>query len=137
MNAITSDILQGYYTRIRETLSTEPVLREELSRLGVASIRAEYDGVGDSGQIEELTFLDNLDPPQPLKVNDETEEKVKALLYALIESRHSGWENNDGAFGNFCWDLVDGAITHKHSERFLDHETSFYEGFEQDDGAMP
>lgn len=135
MDTQLSIVLQGYYARERQTLATRPAVRAELLQLGVARITAEYDGVGDSGQIEEIRFLSNADPAQAIDIDEPIRDRVEALLYALLNLRHSGWENNDGAFGTFRWDLANQTLAHEHHQRYTDHETSLYEGFEPPDGS--
>lgn len=136
MNTSHSTVLQDYYARERETLKTEPTVRDELRRLGVTGIQADYDGVGDSGQIENISYLDGSNPPTPVTVSDATNQRVEALLYALLELRHGGWENNDGAFGSFRWNLDDGTIEHEHNLRYTEHETSVHEGFTDGTGDV-
>lgn len=129
--------LQSYYALERETLATEPAVRAELRALGVASVHAEYDGVGDSGQIDQIGYLHGSDPAQSITVGEQTHARVEALLYALLELRHGGWENNDGASGTFSWDLVEGTLNHEHQQRYTDCETSTHEGFGVDAGELP
>ncbi len=128
--------LEHYYARERETLTTEPAVRAELRQLGVARVQAEYDGVGDSGQIEQVSYLDHSDPAQAVTVDEPVSERVEALLYALLNLRHGGWENNDGACGSFSWNLVDGTIEHEHHQRYTETNTSTHEGFEVDAGEL-
>ncbi len=137
MNTHISSMLQDYYARERETLTTEPAIRAELLQLGVAHVHAEYDGVGDSGQIEQISYLDGSDPAQAITVGEPTNERVEALLYALLNLRHGGWENNDGASGSFRWELVDGTIEHEHHQRYNESDTSVHEGFEVNGGGLP
>lgn len=133
MNTPLFSPLEAYYARERETLATQPAVRAELLQLGVVSVIAEYDGVGDSGQIEQIRYLDGADPANAISVDEQTNERVEALLYALLNLRHGGWENNDGAYGSFNWDLASETIAHEHNQRYTDHETSLHEGFISDD----
>tara|TARA_R110001599_G_scaffold140731_2_gene320945 strand:- start:16516 stop:16851 length:336 start_codon:yes stop_codon:yes gene_type:complete len=68
---------------------------------GVATVRADFDGQGDSGEIHEITFHDVND--------DEIDEDLKSAdledyIYDLIESAvndaHGDWVNNDGGYGH-------------------------------------
>jgi len=137
MNTSTSSTILDYYARERETLATEPAVREELQALGVSFVHAEYDGVGDSGQIDEIRYSDGSDPGQSVKVAAPTHDRVEALLYALLALRYDGWENNDGGFGAFHWNLVEGTIEHQHSQRYTDHVTSVHQGFGAGQGEAP
>jgi len=129
MNTTNSTALQDYYAQEREALATEASVRAELRQLGVARVLVDYDGVGDSGQIEQFRYLDDSDDGQDIAVDESTNERVEALLYALLELRHGGWENDDGAYGSFCWNLVDGTLAHEHNQRYTDHHCSIHMGF--------
>lgn len=136
MNASPSTALSDYYARERETLASESVIRSELRTLGVVTVEAQYDGIGDSGQIDEIKYLDGSNPAQSISVGDETHERVETLLYALLSLRHSGWENDDGAYGSFSWDLEEELLEHVHHQRFTDCDTSVHHGFEFSTGAF-
>lgn len=129
MNTYSSPLLQDYYTREREVLKTEATLRASLLALGVSNIYADYDGVGDSGQIDTISYADAADRTLTTPVDTQTQQQVENLLYALLTLRHDGWENNDGGFGTFRWNLVTGALEHEHSDRYTEYEHSFHEGF--------
>ena len=133
----SSPALEDYYADERKALATESAVCAELRALGVATVFAEYDGVGDSGQIDCISYRNDSDPAQLVSVGAEVGERVDALLYALLEMRHGGWEINDGAFGTFSWNLVGGTIEHEHCQRFTDFETSMHRGFVVDAGEAP
>ena len=61
---------------------------------GVATVRADFDGQGDSGEIHEITFFD---------VNyDEIDEDLKSadLIESAVNDAHGDWVNNDGGYGH-------------------------------------
>ena len=62
-------------------------------------------------------------------IDPELVTRVEQLLYDLLEVRHGGWENNDGAFGEFQWDVVTDALDHEHHARFTDYDVSTHRGF--------
>jgi hypothetical protein len=134
MEPITSNALKDYYAIEHEALAKEPAVRAELITLNVARVEAEYDGAGDSGQIEAISFRDASGAIVTEQVSEQTRGHVESLLYALLNLRHGGWENNDGAFGSFGWDLSDGSMDHVHHARYTDHDTSVHRGFETGSG---
>ena len=67
-------------------------------------------------------------PDELLAAAARGDEAAFAQFYDLLEARHPGWENNDGAFGEFRWDVVSGALAHVHHERFTDYDTTEHEG---------
>jgi hypothetical protein len=48
---------------------------------------------------------------------------VEALVYAFLAETHGGWENNEGAYGDFTFTVADRSIILDYNERI---ETSEY-----------
>jgi len=136
MNTSSSTALSDYYALEREALASESTIRGELRALGIVTVEAQYDGVGDSGQIDEIKYLDDSNPAQSISVGDETHQRVETLLYALLSLRHGGWENDDGGYGSFSWNLEEELLEHVHHQRFTDCDTSVHHGFEFNTGAF-
>jgi hypothetical protein len=105
-----------------------------LAETGIHKVTVEYDGGGDSGQIEDvaawnagderisfpsdrkITLLsENPDHPLP---EQSFEAAVETLAWDFLEQRHDGWENNDGAFGIFVFDVPGRLVTLEHNERY-------------------
>jgi hypothetical protein len=106
-----------------------PEAARQLKEAGVQVVHINYDGCGDSGQIESVTYLDAegkpLDPAGRVTI---TEDQLMDLFYDLTQARHPGWENNDGAFGEFEWNLTADTLHHSHSDRFTDYDTTEHDG---------
>ena len=49
-------------------------------------------------------------------------EAVETLAYDLLSDSHGGWENCDGAFGEFHFDAEAGTILLDYNERFTSSE---------------
>jgi hypothetical protein len=45
---------------------------------------------------------------------------VEDLCYGCLEQTHAGWENNDGAYGEFTFDIVERKITLDFNGRYTD-----------------
>jgi hypothetical protein len=106
-----------------------PDAARQLKEAGVAVVQLAYDGCGDSGQLESVTYVDAQGKPvNPTGQVAITEDQLMDLFYDLLETRHPGWENNDGAFGEFLWDLAADSLHHSHSSRFTDYDTEEQEG---------
>ena len=104
--------------------------------IGIASVVIRFDGCGDSGQIEEMeahdgqgvsltipaTLIEILDLPWDGEIARAQvmplDQSLEAYTYRLLGSSHPGWENNDGAFGEFSFDVVAGTIRLDHHERY-------------------
>jgi hypothetical protein len=112
---LTIDVLdrvaeREHYGRYEETqdLDAQPAplprsLRRRLSRLGVRSISAHFDGYGDSGQI------DQLDVEPESAVLDRS--LADALENFLLNQLPGGWEINEGSTGVFTVDVPNGQVT--------------------------
>ena len=98
-----------------------------------------FDGFGDSGQIESVEARaaeQIVDLPQvEIEIaraqmgSDEPERRahrladaIEALAYGFLEQTHSGWENNQGAYGEFVFDVAEGTITLDYNERYTASE---------------
>ena len=46
------------------------------------------------------------------------EDVVEQLAYDFLSDAHGGWENNDGAWGEFCFDAAARCIHLEFNERF-------------------
>jgi len=122
--------LEQYYRERLENMRRQlPVARLQLKDVDVARVSIEYDGCGDSGQIESITYLDGdgrqVDPSGKVEITSET---LMELFYDLLETRHPGWENNDGACGDLEWDLAADSLLYAHIDRFTDYDTTEHEG---------
>jgi hypothetical protein len=122
--------LEKYYSeRLENVRQHLPVAREQLKAAGIARVDIYYDGCGDSGQIEDVRYFDaERKMINPAGTPIVSEDALRELFYDLLETRHAGWENNDGAFGEFEWDLIADTLNHSHSERYVECETTEHEG---------
>jgi len=112
-----------------------------LSGAAITLVQVNFDGEGDSGQIqyvgafagekrvefpaitvtlhssdwggEELTTRE-----MPLR------EAVEELCYGYLQQEYDGWENNDGAFGEFTLDVAERSIALEFNGRFTDYVQS-------------
>ena len=113
-----------------------------LAAAGIDHVTVEYDGSGDSGQIDCITAWDandqkiplllepklqlaTDDPDQPIERN--LEAAVEDLAWDYLEGLYNGWENNDGPCGTFVFDVPKRTITLEHNERFTDVNTFKHE----------
>jgi len=122
-----TDYEQQAAQRVREH---GPRLRQQLQDLAVAKVVADYDGCGDSGSLESLRCLDVAAVEVTQHLGGSLQDAVQDYLYDLLEARQPGWENNDGAFGEFVWDLEADTLEHQHHARFSDVSSTIYEDLE-------
>jgi hypothetical protein len=104
-----------------------------LTAAGVAHVTVDFDGYGDSGQIEDIAFKsgeENLPAhageavlqvasygQEPGPRTFDVRSAIELLVYELLEDDHGGWELNEGSFGTFTFDVAEGAITLDYNER--------------------
>ena len=119
-------------------------LFDALRPLSITGVEVTFDGYGDSGQLDEPSFANAtgaVDPPcGEIEVQSvlydgsgiETArvsitEAIEQICYDLLGEHHAGWENNDGAYGDFVFDVTANTITYTHNSRYTEVETSSYE----------
>jgi len=113
-------------------------LFEVLALTGIDTVAVEFDGCGDSGQIESVTGFnaaneENGLPPTPVEMREAVfddltvtlvsrapSEVIETMAYDFLEQTHSGWEDGDGAFGQFIFAVADHSITLEFNERYTD-----------------
>lgn len=140
-----TDFWENYYRR-RKTLaraneSNKALVFDELARAGITRVTVTFDGEGDSGQIEvivayagEATLIPvprilltiNVVPWNATEINQgETSlpEAIESLCYDYLAQEHDGWENNDGANGEFVFDVTACTVTLEFNGRFTDYHT--------------
>jgi hypothetical protein len=113
---------------------------DALAEAGIHTVHVAFDGYGDSGQIEGINGFDasanEIPLPDSRKVTlilsegedapaDTTlRDAIETLAYRCLELSQPGWENDDGAYGTFVFDVADRTITLEHNARFTDVVTS-------------
>ena len=120
------------------------VLFEALASTSITSVTVTFDGEGDSGQIEDVTAFAGDEPvtlPDTLIATLAARwgsedfsgsavaflEAIETLCYGYLEQEHGGWENNDGAYGKFIFDVAKRSIelefNGRYTETFTDTHT--------------
>lgn len=85
-----------------------------LSKLGILRVTARYEGYGDSGCVEELTYS-----PDTIAVPGELDDKLQDVA---AEYCPDGYENNEGGFGTLTLYLREGLAEREHCDRFTSTE---------------
>ena len=117
-------------------------LFDALAAAGITSVLVTSDGSGDAGQIEEIDATRDQAPAELPAVAIEiatpawdgsglqrrccsVRDAIEALAYAFLEETHDGWEINEGAYGEFTFDVAERSVELDYNERI---ETSEYHG---------
>ena len=75
-----------------------------------------------AGEIEIAEAIWASQSPAALRVS--IVDAIERLAYDLLERTHCGWENNDGADGDFTFDVAERTITLDYNERYTASEYS-------------
>ncbi|MFT2095132.1 DUF6878 family protein [Acidiphilium multivorum] len=135
---------QEYDCRFDELLlANKTALFDVLSAAGIEIVDVNFDGYGDSGQIESMEAkggdhvielpATQIDITMPVWDSLETHRQtmtvhdaIEHLVYAFLRKTHDGWANDDGAYGDFTFDVADRTITLDYHERYTDTNYSHH-----------
>lgn len=116
-------------------------MMQALREAGVKSVEIEFDGYGDSGNIEGIAYTPPADgkaevDDSPHEVTDWSQsgperkvrnytldELVEEVCYSLLGSWHPGWEINEGSYGTFRIDAEADSIALTFNQRIESVET--------------
>lgn len=154
---MNDDFMARFYADLREDAelnkSTTEMLRPQLlaalRSAGITLVTVEYNGSGDSGQLEPPQYfrdgeeLENVTIPGEFASRSfncwvggkrQVEEKkvpfaeaIEEFFYYHLELKHGGWEINEGSEGQFDWNVTDDKIAWEHRTRIESFETDNYE----------
>src|SRR5260370_27040854 len=134
-----------YARRAEEILAANrTVLFDALAAAGIETVTVIFDGYGDSGQIERIdvepgegTILlpaDRIEiartiweSPEIERLTQTVQEAIETLVYDFLSQVHSGWEINDGAYGEFTFDVAERTIKLDYNERYTSSENFSHE----------
>lgn len=120
--------------------ANKTALFEVLTAAGISHVTATFDGEGDNGQIESVeAWSGDVAAELPLTEISVTsidwhsseattftmtiKTAIEQMAYDFLSDTHGGWENNDGAFGEFCFDATARTIQLDYNERIMTHES--------------
>lgn len=131
------------YRRARKKLSegNKRAIFKALTAAGITEVRVAFDGEGDSGQIESVTAMARAKDvtlpakqvtirqlsrvgAKPVSTRESLPAAIETLCYDYLEETHGGWENNEGAFGEFHIDVAARTIELEFNARFVDTDTT-------------
>ena len=116
-------------------------LFDALAAANITIVVVTFDGYGDSGQIENIEVKSGdeiatlpagaIELARPVWGSSEIErqtqpvrEAIETLAYAFLGQTHGGWENSDGAYGDFTFDVAERTITLDYNERHMESDYS-------------
>lgn len=89
-----------------------------LRKAGLSVVEAQYNGYGDSGDVEDITS----------GMDDDLEKAVSEFVWDFAYSRHPGFEQNEGGQGIFTWDIEADSIVLDHGDNYIETEQTLEEG---------
>ena len=130
-NRIASEVL----------LANKTSLFDALAAAGIMTVIVNFDGYGDSGQVERIEARtgdgDCALPAVEVEIASANwgsaaidrkpkpvSEAIETLVYDVLNQSHGGWENNDGACGDFTFDVTERTITLDYNERHMESHSS-------------
>jgi len=141
-----TDIFMASYQNHRKAFGEANVVNkatvfDALAAVGITTIAVTFDGEGDSGQIENIVaYKSDVETPLPEsrvklksiqwgdgRLSDDDlslRDAVERLCYDFLEQEYDGWENNDGAFGEFSLDISRKTIDLEFNGRYTDVHTT-------------
>jgi hypothetical protein len=138
----TTEIQSGAPAEVTRT-HNKNLIFAALADAGIHRVTVDYDGSGDSGEIDSIEAWTATNEEIPLPSSRKVqlasenpdrrvdhiglEAAVEELAWDFLYDNHGGWENNDGAFGTFVFNVPDRTITLEHNERFTEVNTSTHE----------
>jgi hypothetical protein len=114
-------------------------LFDALTAAGLTHDVVTFDGSSDSGQIEnieakiddEIAILPSgpieiaaaaWGQAEPKGVLMSVRDAIEQLVFDFLQDTHGGWEDNDGAYGDFTFDVTERTITLDFNERYMHSE---------------
>ena len=109
-----------------------------LAEAGIHTVVVAFDGCGDSGQMESTAGFDARSetveiPEVEIEMRSVTfetgeitvtstglREAIETMAYELLEQTHGGWEDGDGAHGEFTFSVAEQSIQLDFNERFTE-----------------
>ena len=143
-----NDFLKQYELYFRAVANAnelnKPVVFDALAAACLTRVRVEFDGGGDSGQIDDITAYTGEVPVElpstsltlhqaaqnagdPTTAKATLRDAIETLCYDYLSQTHGGWENNDGAFGSFVFDVAGRTVQLEFNGRFTDVATHNYD----------
>ena len=132
---------QEFIRLCKSTISeNKTALFEALASARIDTVEVTFNGYADEGQIDgpvadgegvdtdlqsihveiaRVEWRNQIVTRQTLSVKD----AIEKLVHDILEQTYSGWENNQGAYGDFLFDVAEQSITLNFNERI---ETSEY-----------
>lgn len=114
---------------------------DALAAAGVTIVVVTFDGYSDDGQIQNIEAkagensvrlpANNVEIASAVwgearieRSQISVHDAIERLVYDLLRTSHGGWEDGDGAYGEFTFDVAERTITLDYNERHMESDHS-------------
>ncbi|EEW56505.1 conserved hypothetical protein [Ruegeria sp. TrichCH4B] len=118
-----AQMLESQRGAVEQRVETRAALLTELRALGVTSIEVQYEGYGDSGNVEDVVVS-----PDTINLTEDLRRRVEDFGWDFAYALSPGFENNEGGYGELTWALEVDKIDVSHSNRYIETNTTEHEG---------
>ena len=123
VNDFYAQMLEAQQRAAEQRVVTRVALLSELRAVGVTKIEVQYEGYGDSGNIEDVVVT-----PDTISLSEELRRRVEDFGWDFAYALSPGFENNEGGYGELTWALEADKIAVSHSNRYVETDTTEHEG---------
>jgi hypothetical protein len=123
VNDFYAQMLEAQQCAAEQRVVTRAALLTELCALGVTKIEVQYEGYGDSGNVEDVAVT-----PDTIALSEELRRRVEDFGWDFAYALSPGFENNEGGYGELTWVLETDKIDVSHSNRYIETNTTEHEG---------
>ena len=118
-----AQMLESQRHAAEQRVETRAAFLTELRALGVRSIKVQYEGYGDSGNVEYVVVS-----PDTITLTEGMRRRVEDFGWDFAYAVNPGFENNEGGYGELSWSLEADKIDVSHSNRYIETNTTEHEG---------
>jgi hypothetical protein len=140
LDSVISDYERQMQAQAKINEGNKHAVFDALAAANVTEVIADFDGEGDQGQIDSVIALSGDDraelPTTTVTIRQSSwhdteavateiniEEALETLCYGYLEETHGGWENNEGGYGEFRFDVAKRTIKLEFNGRVIDTYT--------------
>ena len=118
-----AQMLESQRLAAEQRVETRAALLTELRTLGVTGLKVQYEGYGDSGNVEDVVVT-----PDTITLAEDLRRQVEDFGWDFAYALSPGFENNEGGYGELTWALEADKIDVSHSNRYIETNTTEHEG---------
>jgi len=123
VNDFYAQMLESQRRAAEQRVETRATLLFDLRALGVSGIEVQYEGYGDSGNVEDVIVS-----PNTITLTEDLRRRVEDFGWDFAYALSPGFENNEGGYGELTWALEADKIDVSHSNRYVETNTTEHEG---------